>query len=208
MAIISNAVTIADAGAFSASLGALTLIKTITLGSAAGTVSFVHGASDVVLDSTYPVYKFQLINIHPATDGATLQVNFRDGGTAYDATKTTTKFRTYHQEDDGESSGDRFTYQAGSDLAQGTGFQELSNSTGNAGDEVSSGELTLFNPSSTTFVKHFIARISSVHDASASQDHHTAGYCNVTAAIDGVQFKFSSGNIDAGTIKLYGIKDS
>ena len=208
MAIISNAVTIADAGAFSASLGALTLIKTITLGSAAGTVSFVHGASDVVLDDTYPIYQFEFINIHPATDGAKLTVGFRDGGTAYDATKTTTMFSTYHQEDDGESSGDRLAYQASGDIAQGTGFQELNRSTGNADDEATSGELSLFNPSSTTFVKHFIARTTAVHDGSASQDHHVAGYCNVTAAIDGVQFKFNSGNIDAGKIKLYGIKDS
>ena len=198
----------ADADGFTTASGSsMILIKTLTASSSA-TLSFVNGSSDVVLDDTYPVYKFQLINIHPATDGATLQVGFRDGSTAYDATKTTTKFRTYHQEDDGESSGDRFTYQTGSDLAQGTGFQELSNSTGNAGDEVSSGELTLFNPSSTTFVKHFIARISSVHDGSAMQDHHIAGYCNVTAAIDAVQFKFGSGNIDAGVIKLYGIADS
>ena len=134
--------------------GSLVLIKTLTA-SSSGTLSFVHGTDGVVLDSTYPIYKFEFINIHPATDGASLQVNFRDGGTAYDATKTTTKFRTYHQEDDGESSGDRFTYEAGSDIASGTGFQTLSNSTGNAADEVSSGELTLFNPSSTTFVKHF-----------------------------------------------------
>ena len=208
MAIISNAVTMADAGAFSASLGAMTLIKTITLSSAAANITFAHGASSVVLDGTYPIYRFVYTNIHPATDGAALQVNFRDGSTAYDATKTTTKFATYQQENAGESSGDRLAYQNGGDLAQGTGFQQLSNSTGNASDEVSCGELTLFSPSSTAFIKHFIARTSSVHDASAEQDHHVAGYCNVTAAIDGAQFKFSSGNIDAGTIKLYGIKDS
>jgi len=208
VAIISNAVTMADAGAFSVSLGAMTLIKTITLSSAAGNITFAHGASSVVLDGTYPIYKFVYTNIHPATDGASFLVNFRDGSTAYDATKTTTKFSTYQQEDAGESSGDRFAYQASGDLAQGTGFQQLSNSTGNANDEVSSGEMLLFNPSSTTFVKHFIARTSSVHDASAEQDHYVAGYCNVTAAIDGVQFKFNSGNIDLGTIKLYGIKDS
>jgi len=208
VAIISNAVTIVDAGAFSASLGSLTLIKTITLGSAAANITFVHGASDVVLDSTYPIYKFEFINIHPATDGKSFSVNFRDGGTAYDAPKNTTRFATYHQEDDGESSGDRFGYRAGGDLANGTGIQELSNSTGNANDESSSGEMFLYSPSSTTFVKHFMARASSVHDASASQDHYVAGYCNVTAAIDGVQFTFDSGNIDSGTIKLYGIKDS
>jgi hypothetical protein len=208
MAIISNAVTIADAGAFSASLGAMTLIKTITLSSAAANISFVDGASSVVLDDTYPIYKFVFINIHPATDGAKFSVNFRDGGSSYDATKTTTMFRTYHQEDDGESSGDRFAYEGGGDLAQSTGIQRLVSAIGNADDETYSGELFLFNPSSTTFIKHFISRGSSVHDASANQDSFVAGYCNVTAAIDGVQFSMNSGNIDAGTIKLYGIKDS
>ena len=208
MAIISNAVTIADAGAFSVGQGAMVLIKTITLSSAAGNITFAHGASSVVLDGTYPIYKFVYTNIHPATDGASFLVNFRDGSTAYDAEKTTTKISTYHQDDDGESSGDRLAYQAGGDLASGTGFQQLSNSTGNAGDECTGGEMFLFNPSSTTFVKHFISRASSRHDASAAQDHLVTGYCHATAAIDGAQFKFNSGNIDAGTIKLYGIKDS
>mgnify|MGYP003389707825 CR=1 FL=1 len=207
MAIISNATTIADAGAVNG-LGSLVLIKTITLSSAAANISFVDGASSVVLDDTYPIYKFVFTNIHPATDGARFSVNFRDGRSSYDATKTTTMFRTYHQEDDGESSGDRFAYEGGGDLAQSTGIQRLVSAIGNADDETYSGELFLFNPSSTTFVKHFISRGSSVHDASANQDSFVAGYCNVTAAIDGVQFSMNSGNIDAGTIKLYGIKDS
>ncbi len=187
--------------------GALVLIKTLTA-SSSGTLSFVDGTDSVVLDDTYPIYKFEYINIHPATDGARFSVNFRDGGSSYDATKTTTMFATYHQEDDGESSGDRFAYQSGADLAQSTGVQRLTSSIGNADDETYSGELFLFNPSSTTFVKHFISRGSSVHDASANQDSFVAGYCNVTAAIDGVQFSMNSGNIDAGKIKLYGIKDA
>ena len=209
MGLISNGTTLLDAGALDSGVatGAMTLIKTLTASSSAN-LSFVNGASNVVLDGTYKQYVFKFIDIHAATSSAHFTVNFRDGSTAYDATKTTTKFATYQQENAGESSGDRLAYQNSGDLAQGTGFQQLSNSTGNASDEVSCGELTLFSPSSTAFIKHFIARTSSVHDASAEQDHHVAGYCNVTAAIDGVQFKFSSGNIDAGTIKLYGIKDS
>jgi len=183
--------------------GNLTLLTTATADNSATTLTFNSS-----INSTYDVYLFKFINMHCASADGYFQVNFRDGSTAYDATKTTTKFSTYHQEDNGESSSDRLAYQASGDLAQGTGFQQLSNSTGNAGDENTSGEMFLFNPSSTTFVKHFIARTSSVHDASAEQDHYVAGYCNVTAAIDGVQFKFNSGNIDLGTIKLYGIKDS
>ena len=100
MAIISNAVTIADAGAFSVGLGSMTLIKTITLSSAAGTVSFVHGASSVVLDGTYPLYKFVYTSVHPAEEGAIFQVGFRDGGSNYYATKTTTNFEPIANEGD------------------------------------------------------------------------------------------------------------
>ena len=83
--------------------GSMTLIKTITA-SSDSTISFVDGSSDVVLDSTYPIYLFKLINIHPASDSVNLQVNFRDGGSSYDATKTTTSFAAYHQEDGGDAS--------------------------------------------------------------------------------------------------------
>ena len=183
--------------------GALTHIKTLTA-SSSGTLSFVDGSSGVVLDSTYPIYKFEFINCHPATNNAEFSVNFRDGGTNYDATKTTTVFEAYHTEDD---SGHGFSYQSGDDIAQGTGFQTIAKNIGNDNDSSCSGELMLFNPSSTTFVKHFIGR-SNKMEVSVTGDFLVAGYCNVTAAIDAVQFKMSSGNIDSGTIKLYGIKDS
>jgi len=205
VAILSNAVEIIDAGAFSASLGSLTLIKTITLSSAAGTVSFVHGASSVVLDNTYPVYKFVYTSVHPAEEGAIFQVGFRDGSTNYDATKTTTCFEPIANE--GGTSAE-IAYQASHDLAQGTGFQTLARNTGNGNDECTSGEMLLFNPSSTTYVKHFLARGCGHHQSNYSFTDFVAGYCNVTAAIDAVQFKFHSDNIDAGTFKLYGIKDS
>ena len=182
--------------------GAVVHIKTITA-SADATISFVNGASSVVLDDTYPVYKFEFINMHPATDNVTFQVNFRDGDTAYDATKTTTFFRAYHGEG-GE--GGVLQYQD-SDLAQGTGFQILAES-GNDNDQCTSGTLTLFNPSSTTFVKHFISNFNFSNGSNYSMNTYCAGYCNVTAAIDGVQFKMNSGNIDSGVIKLYGIADS
>ena len=184
--------------------GALTHIKTLTASSSA-TLSFVDGSNGVVLDSTYPIYKFEFINIHPATNNVQFLVNFRDGGTDYDATKTTTFFAAAHNEADNAA---EMGYVAGDDLAQGTGFQELTRGTGNGNDECGSGEMFLFNPSSTTFVKHFIARTIDYNNNAQANEAHMAGYCNVTAAIDAVQFKFSSGNIDAGTIKLYGIKDS
>ena len=184
--------------------GAMTLIKEQTASSSA-TISFVHNTSDVGLDSTYPIYVFKFINVQPATDGKKFSVGFRDGSTNYDATKTTTYFYAYHSEDDTGAVG--LGYEGGNDLAQGTGFQPLSNATGSDSDEGVSGEMWLFSPSSTTYVKHFMARTNSYGNYPISVDSHIGGYCNVTAAIDAVQFKYDSGNIASGTIKLYGIKD-
>ena len=184
--------------------GAMTLIKSQTASSSA-TISFVHGTSDVVLDGTYPIYKFIWINVHPATDDVDFQVGFRDGGTNYDATKTTSFFQAYHNEAGNDQA---LTYQAADDLAQSTSYQNLNDRLGNDNDQSSSGYLFLFSPSSTTYVKHFIAETNRSHAIDYTNHQFIAGYCNTTTAIDGVQFKCSSGNIDAGTIKLYGIKDS
>ena len=186
--------------AASVASGAMTLIKTITA-SSDSTISFVDGSSDVVLDSTYPIYLFKLINIHPATDNVNFQVNFRDGGSSYDATKTTTSFAAYHQEDGGDQS---LFYSTSRDLAQSTGVQLISHGIDNDNDSCAVATLHLFDPSSTTFVKHFIA-VSNTMNGTYTHQNFVAGYCNVTAAIDGVQFSMSSGNIDAGTIKMYGV---
>ena len=200
----NNSVSDVTSGASLAS-GAMTHIKTLTASSSA-TLSFVHGTSDVVLDSTYPVYLFKWNSCHPANNDTDFTVNFRDGGSNYDATKTTAYFSATINEAD---SGAGLSYETAVDLAQSTGVQKLSKSgIGNDNDHSASGEMYLFNPSSTTFVKHFMARSHySGHDEQ-SRDDFIAGYCNVTAAIDGVQFSFASGDIDVGTIKLYGIKDS
>jgi len=184
--------------------GAMTLIKSQTA-SSSSTISFVDGTSDVVLDSTYPIYLFKLINIHSSNNDVLFSVGFRDGGSAYDATKTTTLFQAEHDESGSSTS---FGYASGDDLAQGTGFQVMTRNMGNGNDECASGELWLFSPSSTTFVKHFMFNTNINSNDDSSDVSYGAGYCNVTAAIDGVQFKFNSGDIDAGTIKLYGIKDS
>ena len=193
--------TSATAADFQAAGGAWNLIETLTASSSA-TLSFVNGTDDVVLDSTYDEYVFRFINIHPATDETHLQVNFRDGSTAYDATKTTTTFEARHMEDDSAAA---LSYDSGGDVAQSTGIQLLMSYNGNDNDQSCSGYMHLFAPSSTTFVKHFMARTSSVQGNDRQRDNYIAGYCNVTAAIDGVQFSMSSGNIDAGKIKLYGI---
>ena len=176
--------------------GGLNLISTQTA-SSSSTISFTSG-----IDSTYKEYVFKFINIHPATDEAHFTVGFRDGGTDYDATKTTSYGLLYHAEDDSETS---LTYHAASDLAQSTGFQRILHGVGNGNDESASGYLHLFEPASTTFVKHFIAGGSSYNAGSYEYTTYVAGYNNVTAAIDGVQFKMSSGNIDSGVIKLYGV---
>jgi len=208
VAIISNAVTMADAGAFSVGLGAQVLIKTIAITSAVGTVSFVNGASGVVLDSTYPIYKFELTNIHPSA-ASEFQVGFRDGSTAYDATNTTSMWYVYHFENDSAVALD---YNSSEDNAQVAGFAKITGAAqiGLDNDESASGSMLLFNPSSTVFVKHFISRVNFVSNDGDPHfvSNHVAGYVNVTAAIDAVQFKMASGNISTGIIKLYGIKDS
>ena len=183
-----------------ANVGAMTLIKTLTASSDSA-LSFVNGSSDVVLDSTYKTYIFKFYNIHPATNDVDFEVGFRDGSTAYDATKTDTYFVAYHSE--GDATG--LTYDGGEDVAQGTGFTPLNHSTGTDNDQGVSGEMWLFSPSSTTYVKHYMSRVNNYHAADYSFDVYKSGYCNVAAAIDAVQFKMGSGNIDAGTIKLYGI---
>ncbi len=184
--------------------GAMTLIKEQTA-SASATIDFVDGTDDVVLDNTYPIYLFKFINIHPETDGELLQVNFRDGGSSYDATKTSTYFYAQHGEDGTYTDLSQLTFQ---DLAQSTSFHNLHNGVGSVNDEQCSGELWLFSPSSTTFVKNFIARGVQYQADDYPEDDYSAGYFNTTSAIDAIQFKMSSGNIDAGTFKLYGIKDS
>ena len=179
--------------------GNLTLLTTATASNSA-TLSFTSS-----INSTYNSYLFSFINCHPATNNVTFQVNFRDGSTAYDATKTTTYFRAIHAEADDTGSSDYLKYSGGNDLAQSTGVQNLSEGIGNGNDESMSGMLHLFDPSNTTFVKHFISTFNCYQSENITIQSFVSGYCNVTAAIDGVQFSMSSGNIDAGTIKMYGV---
>ena len=186
----------------------MVLIKTLTASSSAN-LQFVHGSSDVVLDNTYPVYMFKFINMHPADNDADFQFNLSvDSGSNYNVTKTTTAFNAYHYEDG--SSGAGLSYDTSIDLAQSTSDQLIfgNQGIGNDNDQSLSGSLMLFNPSSTTFVKHFTTNVNGAHHADLSASTRIAGYGNTTSAVDGIRFKFASGNIDAGTIKLYGIKDS
>jgi len=211
VAIISNAVTIADAGAFSVGLGAQVLIKTLTASNSA-TVSFVHGTNGVVLDSTYPIYKFELISIHPSAANAYVSFNGTIDNTNYNVAKTSTTFYAYH----GEGGGTSLTYSGGYDHAQGTGFQRILFDNNSSDDDAGHcAELMLFNPSSTTFVKHFMCRTAGINtndDGTTNPyciDATIAGYFNTTSAITGIQFKMdNAGSLATGAIKLYGIKDS
>jgi len=181
--------------------GVITLLQTQTASSSA-TISFTSN-----IDSTYDAYMFKFYDIHPATDGAEFQFNGSDDDSShsYDVTKTTTFFQSQQNE-----AGDytALGYLTGNDLAQGTGFQDLGRNVGNDNDQSCVGFLHLFNPSSTTFVKHFIARFNNAQDIGSthySAETYIGGYFNTTADITAIQFKFASGNIDSGVIKLYGI---
>jgi hypothetical protein len=185
--------------------GKMTLIKEQTA-SSSSSISFVHGSSDVVLDSTYPIYLFKFINLNPATDDKKFQFNLSaDTGSNYNVSKTSTYFSAYHNESGSATS---LGYRTGNDLANGTGVQVFTESAGNGSDESAVGELILFNPSSTTFVKHFIARTCTYYVSDYVMNVYTAGYANTTSAIDAIQFSVESGGNFDGTIKLYGIKDS
>ena len=185
--------------------GALTLIKTLTA-SSSSTLSFVHGSSDVVLDSTYPIYVFKFINIHSSAY-ANLTFNAStDSGSNYNVAKTTTTTSAYHAEDDVAAD----YYYIDADLAQGTGVANISGSIHTDNDSSLSGEMLLFAPSSTTFVKHFLSDNQRMDYSVRPYTNRwlAAGYMNTTSAINGIQFSMTSGNIASGKIKLYGIKDS
>ena len=179
--------------------GDLVFISKQTASSSAS-ISFTSG-----IDSTYKEYVFYFVNLHSSNDAVEPQINYSTyGGSNYNVTKTTTTFRAYHREDD---SGTALGYTTGDDLAQSTSYQRLANSLGNGNDESASGYLHIFNPSSTTFVKHFMSRISYTNSSEPTFqiDFFTAGYGNTTSAINAIDFKMSSGNIDSGDILLYGV---
>ena len=186
--------------------GAWNFIKKLTA-SASGTLDFVDGTSDVVLDSTYREYLFTFNNMHPATNDTDFAFNMSvDSGSNYNVTKTSTFFRAYHFESGSEDTG--VGYYTGGDIAQGTDFQHVSEGGISAdADSSLSGTLTIYNPSDTSFVKHFISRTISSKSGGGGIAIYgfIAGYGNTTSAVDAVQFKMISGNIDSGDICLYGL---
>jgi hypothetical protein len=176
------------------SLGSLTHISTATA-SASASIEFSLG--------DYKEYVFYFVNIHPQNDGVDFTFNYStDSGSNYNVTKTSTMFVAYHDEID-ENTG--LQYEGAGDLAQGTGFNPLNRDTGNGNDESLSGSMQVFNPSSSTFVKHWISRVNSYQLNNNSQEWNSAGYGNTTSPITNIRFKFASGNIDAGQILLFGV---
>ena len=201
MGLISNGTTIFDNGSMASGFGAdLKFISKATASSSAS-IEFTSG-----IDSTYKEYVFYFNSIHPQTDLVRFQFNMStDGGSNYNVTKTTTAFNAYHYESD-VLTNLGYDPDGNTDLAQSTGFQNLTNFVSGADNDQSlSGYLTLFNPSSTTYVKHFISRINNSISDNRSGDNFIAGYGNTTSSIDAIKFQMSSGNIDAGEILLFGI---
>jgi len=195
---INNSLSAITALPASVSGGGFNLISTQTA-SSSSTIDFTSE-----LDSTYKEYIFKFINIHPATDNVDFLFNGSDDTSShsYDITKTTTLFRAYHYED---ASGAGLGYRTSQDIAQGTGFQDLSDDIGNDNDSSACGYLHLFDPSSTVHVKHFISETVLPYQDTLAWHGFIAGYFNSQSAITAIQFKMSSGNIDSGTIKLYGV---
>ena len=190
--------SIANVTAYNASVatGGMVLISSQTANNSAS-ISFTTG-----IDSTYKEYQFWFVDIHPRTDNTSFLFNLStDSGTNYNVTKTTTEFYSYHDEADTATG---LIYEASEDLAQSTAYQNLAGSTGNGADESCAGTLTLFNPSSTTYVKHFIANLNNYNQGNYTVNFYVAGYGNTTSAINAINFKYSSGNFD-GTILMYGI---
>lgn len=179
--------------------GGLTLLQTNTITSGVASSSFTSG-----IDSTYRTYMFKFIQIHPATNNADFTFNMSvDSGSNYNVTKTSSAFRAFNTEGD---SGD-VNYNASYDLAQGTGYQPIAYDVGNDADHNANGTLFIFSPSNTSFVKHFIctsAKTTTTIGGLGTNDFY-GGYGNTTSAVDAIDFKFSSGNIDSGVIKMYGI---
>ena len=177
--------------------GSMNLISTQTA-SSSSTISFTSG-----IDSTYDEYVFKFINIHASAQYSNFEFQANaSGGSGFNETITSTFFEAKHNENDSEA---LMRYKADNDQANGTAYQNISVSAGTDNDVSCTGTLQLFNPSSTNFVKHFISTVQNYRDSDQSQISYVAGYINTTSAIDEISFKFSSGNIDSGTIKLYGV---
>ena len=185
--------------------GSWTFIKKLTA-SGSGTLDFVNGTSDVVLDGTYAEYIFYFVDIHPSATGAGVNFEFNgsvDTGSNYNVTKTSTVYRSYHYEGAATTT---LGFDGTPSLAQATGFQTLTTNNANPDDGSNIGSLQLFNPGSTTFAKQFLCQtLQNTFNGENCMTNGVGGYFNTASAIDAIQFKFASGNIDTGDIFLHGL---
>jgi hypothetical protein len=190
--------SIANVTAYNASVatGNMVLISSQTASNSAS-ISFTTG-----INSTYKEYQFYFIDIHPRTDSGNFTFNLStDSGSNYNVTKTTTAFIAFADEANTNTS---LTYRTADDLAQSTSYQIITTGIGNGADESFAGSMSLFNPASTTYVKHFISSSNAYDTSNFSVNYYIAGYGNTTSAVNAIDFKMASGNFD-GTILLYGI---
>jgi len=193
-------------GAFKAALmgtagvsaaGDVVLLSTQTA-SGASEISFTSG-----ITSTYGEYIFKVYNFNPGTDTTNLQFEVSDdAGSSYGLTKTSSSFYTYHKEDDSAAA---LAYNGTLDIAEGSGAQGVVYGVGNGADESAAGELHLFNPSSTTYVKHYISKFTSLRDDDQNSVWFIGGYVNDTSAVTALKFTASSGTFD-GKFKMWGVK--
>ena len=175
----------------------MVLLKTVTASDGDGTLTLSG------LNTDYKEYVITHLNYRSSTDGEGLAFQGTTDGSNYNIAMTTTHFSAYHLEDNSATS---LAYNAAGDQAQGTGFNPLTRNVGSGADEGTSGYIHLFEPSSTTFAKHYTARNQAYAANDNAYDNYSAGYFNTTSAITAIQFKATSGNLEAGTFKLYGIK--
>jgi len=173
--------------------GNLVLLQTQTASNSAS-ISFTSG-----IDSTYDVYIFKFISITSTSDAAHMSFQM---GSSYDTNMTSTNFQARHSEDNTVAD---LAYDNGWDQSGGTGFQQLLIKLGTGASKAGSGELYVFSPSSTTYVKQFLFRGTTFASNDYAYDSYTAGYFNVTTALSQIQFKATAGNLDTGTLKMYGL---
>jgi len=205
--ISNNALSNITALPASIPTGALTLLSIQTANNAVS-IEFVNGSNGVVFDNTYKIYVFKYIEIHPEEEDAS-ELKFQvstDTGSTYGHNITSTSFQATHLESDAVAN---IAYVASQDLAQSTDFQHITaNNIGNAADENASGTFTIYDPSNTTFVKHFMSRNCNTRSDDRCNDTFNAGYINITSAIDAIKFSMMNGQTEktfSGTIKMYGV---
>ena len=191
-----NNKAVANVSTLPVALGDMVLVSSATASSSAS-IEFTLG--------NYKEYQFYFVNMHPDAVRA-FKFNFStDSGSTYSVSKTTTFFKASHYES-GVSY--EFGYEAGYDLANSTADQTLTEGTvTNDNDASLSGYMQIFNPSSTTYVKHFMANINQLGSPAGRKtfNNYIAGYANTTSALTNIKFVMTSGTIDDGTILMYGI---